>query len=133
MRRNPPNLLMPQCANYFRQINQSYSNCRVCKSFPGLHRLYFSEQKRGKPTSNRKWNCGLGSAPSQAGNPPGSRGFIPETSASIKEQEQMKKATLVLLSLDLAPTHPTLSAVAQPEACLFFCPSSLCMAGSGFA
>ncbi len=59
-----------------------------------LQYLYFSEQKRGKPTSNRKWNWGRGSAPSQAGNPPGSRGFITETSASIKEQEQMRRTGL---------------------------------------
>ncbi len=25
------NLLMQKCSNYFRRINQSYSNCRVCK------------------------------------------------------------------------------------------------------
>jgi hypothetical protein len=25
-----------KCAKYFRRINRSYSNCRVCKSFAGL-------------------------------------------------------------------------------------------------
>jgi hypothetical protein len=33
------NLSMLKCANFFRQINQSYSNCRVCKSFAGLYSL----------------------------------------------------------------------------------------------
>ncbi len=28
---------MLKCANYFRRINKSYSNCRVCKSFTGLY------------------------------------------------------------------------------------------------
>jgi hypothetical protein len=30
------NLSMLKCAKYFRRINRSYSNCRVCKSFAGL-------------------------------------------------------------------------------------------------
>jgi hypothetical protein len=36
MRRNPP---MLKCANYYRRINQSYSNCRVCKSFEGFYNM----------------------------------------------------------------------------------------------
>ncbi len=33
------NLLMQNCASYFRRINQSYSYCRLCmcKLFAGLH------------------------------------------------------------------------------------------------
>ncbi len=33
---------MLKCASYFRRINPSYSNCRVCKSFAGLHKILFS-------------------------------------------------------------------------------------------
>ncbi len=35
------NLLMQNGASYFRRINQSYSNCRVCmcKLFAGLHNI----------------------------------------------------------------------------------------------
>jgi hypothetical protein len=32
------NILIQKCASYFRQINHSYSNCRVCKSFTGLQK-----------------------------------------------------------------------------------------------
>jgi hypothetical protein len=30
---------MLKSANYFRRINQSYSYCRVCKSFAGLYNI----------------------------------------------------------------------------------------------
>jgi hypothetical protein len=33
------NLLMQKCASYFRRI-QSHSNCRVCRSFTGLHNIF---------------------------------------------------------------------------------------------
>jgi hypothetical protein len=34
------NLLIQKCASYFRRINHSYSNGRVCKSFTGLHNTF---------------------------------------------------------------------------------------------
>ncbi len=33
------NFLMQNCASYFRRINQSYTNYRVCKLFAGLHNI----------------------------------------------------------------------------------------------
>ncbi len=33
-------LMLKKCASYFRRINQSFSNCSVCKSFAGLHNIF---------------------------------------------------------------------------------------------